>query len=84
MSRICWDQKLQNITGIQMDTGKRTFVKTIIWQILGLLTMSLVGFAITGSLISGGALALANTGVGVVTYITYERIWSKINWGRRA
>jgi uncharacterized membrane protein len=66
-----------------MDTGKRTFVKTIIWQILGLLTMSLVGFAITGSLVSGGVLALANTGVGVVTYITYERIWSKINWGRR-
>ena len=67
-----------------MDTGKRTFVKTMIWQILGLLTMSLVGFAITGSLVSGGALALANTAVGIVTYITYERIWSKINWGRRA
>lgn len=66
-----------------METGKRTFVKTIIWQILGLLTMSLVGFAITGSLVSGGALAVANTGVGVVTYITYERVWSKINWGRR-
>jgi len=67
-----------------METGKRTFLKTIIWQILGLLTMSFVGYAITGSIISGGALALANTGVGIVTYITYERIWSRINWGRRA
>jgi len=67
-----------------METGKRTFLKTIIWQILGLLTMSIVGYAITGSIISGGALALANTGVGIVTYITYERIWSRINWGRRA
>lgn len=67
-----------------METGKRTLVKTIIWQFLGLVTMSVVGFAITGSLVSGGALALANTGVGVITYITYERIWSKINWGRRA
>ena len=65
-----------------MESGKRTLVKTIIWQVLCLLTMSLVGFAITGSLISGGALALANTGVGIVTYITYERVWSRISWGR--
>ncbi|MCK4860836.1 MAG: DUF2061 domain-containing protein [Rhodobacteraceae bacterium] len=67
-----------------METGKRTLVKTIVWQIVGIITMSLVGFAITGSMVSGGALALANTGVGIITYITYERIWSKINWGRRA
>ncbi|PCJ74837.1 MAG: hypothetical protein COA53_08620 [Rhodobacteraceae bacterium] len=67
-----------------METGKRTLVKTIIWQIVGLITMSAVGFAITGSIISGGVLALANTGVGIITYITYERIWSRINWGRRA
>ena len=67
-----------------METGKRTLLKTVIWQIVGLITMSLVGFAITGSLASGGALALANTSVGIVTYITYERIWSKINWGRGA
>jgi len=65
-----------------MDTGKRTLLKTIIWQIIGLITMSAVGFAITGSLISGGALALANTGVGIITYITYERVWSRISWGR--
>lgn len=65
-----------------MDTGKRTLLKTIIWQIVGLFTMSAVGFAITGSIISGGALALANTGVGIITYITYERIWSRIKWGR--
>lgn len=65
-----------------MDTGKRTLLKTIIWQILGLITMSAVGFAITGSLISGGALALANTGVGIITYISYERVWSRISWGR--
>ncbi len=67
-----------------METGKRTLVKTIIWQFIGLISMSLVGFAITGSLISGGALALANTAVGIVAYVTYERVWSRINWGRRA
>lgn len=67
-----------------METGKRTLVKTIVWQIIGLVSMSFVGFVMTGSLVSGGVLALANTGVGIVTYISYERIWTKINWGRRA
>ncbi len=67
-----------------METSKRTLVKTVIWQIVGLISMSLVGFGITGSLVASGALALANTGVGIITYITYERIWSRINWGRRA
>lgn len=67
-----------------METGKRTLVKTLIWQVLGIISMSLVGLAITGSLISGGVLALANTGVGIVTYVAYERVWLKINWGRRA
>ncbi len=65
-----------------MDTGKRTILKTFLWQCLGLVTMGLVGFAFTGSLTTGGILALANTAVGIVTYITYERIWSRINWGR--
>jgi len=67
-----------------METGKRTLVKTVGWQILGIISMVLVGFAITGSILSSGVLALANTAVGIVCYITYERIWSKISWGRRA
>lgn len=66
-----------------METGKRTLVKTIVWQLMGLVSMSIVGLAITGSLASGGTLALINTGVGIVMYISYERVWSKINWGRR-
>jgi len=66
-----------------METGKRTLVKTVVWQLIGLISMSIVGLAITGSLASGSALALINTGVGIVMYVSYERIWSKINWGRR-
>jgi uncharacterized membrane protein len=75
---------IQKNIGIQMETGKRTLVKTVVWQLIGLISMSIVGLAITGSLASGSALALINTGVGIVMYVSYERIWSKINWGRRA
>lgn len=67
-----------------METGKRTAVKALVWQFMGLFSMSIIGFAYTGSLSAGGSLALLNTIVGLVLYVSYERIWSKISWGRQA
>ena len=65
-----------------MDTGKRTILKAILWNILGLAVMALVGFVMTGSVLLGGTMALLNTGIGFLSYVIYERIWSRISWGR--
>jgi len=65
-----------------METRKRTLVKAIVWNIIGLTVMSLVGLAMTGSVAIGGAMALVNTIIGLLTYILYERLWSRIAWGR--
>lgn len=65
-----------------MDRPKRTLVKAIIWNINGLLMMSLVGYAMTGSAGTGGLMALVNTVIGLTLYVFYERIWSRISWGR--
>ncbi len=65
-----------------MDTAKRTVLKAILWQITGIFTMGLVGFFMTGSAAQGLGLALANTAVGTVTYILYERFWARVCWGR--
>ncbi len=65
-----------------METTKRTIVKAILWQITGVFTMGVVGFLMTNSFSQGLALALANTAVGTVTYIIYERVWSRILWER--
>ncbi len=65
-----------------MDSGKRTILKAIVWNLLGLATMALVGFLATGSVAQGGGIALANTLVGLVCYVVYERLWSRITWGR--
>lgn len=66
-----------------METPKRTIVKAVIWQITGIITMGIVGYLMTGSATLGWTLALANTAVGMVTYITYERVWARIMWERR-
>jgi len=66
-----------------MDTAKRTVLKAVIWQVMGVFTMGLVGFLVTGSMVQGLGLALANTAVGTVTYILYERFWARVHWGQR-
>lgn len=65
-----------------MDTAKRTWVKAILWSLIGLLVMTVVGYIATGSLGVGGTMAIANTVFGLVSYALYERVWARIAWGR--
>ncbi|GGO50769.1 Uncharacterized membrane protein [Roseovarius pacificus] len=65
-----------------METRKRTLVKAIVWNIIGLTVMALVGLILTGSVAVGGAMAVVNTVIGLTMYILYERVWARISWGR--
>ncbi|WP_319022473.1 MULTISPECIES: DUF2061 domain-containing protein [unclassified Meridianimarinicoccus] len=64
------------------DTPLRTLAKTLTWQGLGLLSMTLIGLAITGSVAAGGTIALIGAGVGTVCYVLHERLWARVRWGR--
>jgi len=66
-----------------METRRRSLVKAVIWNVIGLTTMTLVGLVATGSVALGGTLAIVNTVVGFVFYLLYERVWAGIGWGRR-
>lgn len=65
-----------------METRRRSVVKAVIWNVIGLAMMSLIGIVTTGSAAVGGLLAVVNTAVGLVMYIFYERVWAGIRWGR--
>ncbi|NRB19083.1 MAG: DUF2061 domain-containing protein [Rhodobacteraceae bacterium] len=65
-----------------MESRIRSLVKALIWNIIGLGSMALVGFLATGSIAVGGVIALINTVIGFTLYLLYERIWSRIGWGR--
>ncbi|MCH2068815.1 DUF2061 domain-containing protein [Shimia sp.] len=66
-----------------MDTQKRSIVKAVIWNVIGIISMSVVGILATGSAALGGKMALINTGLGFSMYVIYERIWSRVRWGRQ-
>jgi uncharacterized membrane protein len=66
------------------ETLTRTVIKAFLWQLLGLISMSLVGYLTTGSWLQGGKIALISVGIGVITYFIYERIWNRILWGLKS
>ncbi|MBO9435263.1 DUF2061 domain-containing protein [Ruegeria sp. R13_0] len=65
-----------------METRRRSVVKPLIWNVMGLVMMTLVGLIATGSVAVGGVVALVNTAIGLTLYIVYERVWAGISWGR--
>lgn len=57
-------------------------MKALVWNAIGLAVMAGVGLAMTGSAALGGAMALLNTVIGLVSYVIYERVWARVDWGR--
>ncbi len=64
-----------------METRTRSLAKAASWQVLGIVTMLVLGFLFTGSLSSGGALAVLSSLLGFVSYLLHERVWASIGWG---
>ncbi|WP_377193543.1 DUF2061 domain-containing protein [Ruegeria meonggei] len=65
-----------------METRRRSVVKAVVWNVMGLMVMTLIGVLATGSAAIGGTLAVVNTAIGLTLYVIYERIWAGITWGR--
>ena len=65
-----------------MESPARSIVKAVTWQLLGLLTMTLLAWLVTGSMTAAGGLALGAAATGFVCFILHERIWARIRWGR--
>ncbi len=65
-----------------MDTRRRSLLKAVIWNLIGLISMVLVGYVATGSMALGGIIAIVNAVLGLACYLIYERVWNEIRWGR--
>lgn len=65
-----------------METRTRSLIKSVLWTLIGLISMVLVGLAFTGSLAVGGGMAAVNAGLGFLSYLIYERVWARVRWGR--
>jgi len=64
-----------------MERPIRSIVKALTWQGLGLLSMTGITYLMTGSLLTGGAVALSGAASGAALYVLHERAWARIRWG---
>ncbi|MBO0345512.1 DUF2061 domain-containing protein [Roseibium limicola] len=65
-----------------METTRRTFAKSVTWQIMGILTMTGLSYPHTGSLLSALSLSLTASLTGFCFFFVHEKLWNKVHWGK--
>ena len=64
-------------------TKSRSFVKALSYRIWGTLSSFVVVYVLTGDATLSGAIAFGETVVKIFIYYAHERVWNKIQWGRK-
>ncbi len=67
-----------------MDSTPRLVIKSVTWQVAGLISMTLIGFLFTSSIAASSGIAVTGAIAGFLSYFLHEIAWSKISWGRKA
>ena len=65
-----------------METSKRSLLKAISWQIIGIIITSSVAALYTGSMTQSFELTTIYTATSLICYTLHERVWQLIPWGR--
>jgi len=65
-----------------MDSTFRICVKGLSWQALGILSMTIVSYPHTGSLVSAFSIASSAALSSFVFFFAHEKLWNKVRWGR--
>ncbi|WP_168156959.1 DUF2061 domain-containing protein [Roseibium sp. TrichSKD4] len=64
-----------------METSKRTLLKSVTWQGVGVFTMTILSYPHTGSVVAAITLAVSSCSLGFVTFFLHERLWNHVSWG---
>jgi uncharacterized membrane protein len=65
------------------ETALRSLVKAYSYRCCGTLTTIAISFVITGSVVVSLGIGATEMIVKPFIYWCHERVWSRVNWGRR-
>ncbi len=65
------------------ETTRRSLVKTVTWRVTGSSAVFVIGWTTTGNIGLASTIALAQLVVNTVLYYVHERVWNRVNWGRK-
>ncbi|MFH0831523.1 MAG: DUF2061 domain-containing protein [archaeon] len=66
-----------------MDSHRRTLMKSITWRVIALFVAYFVAYAFTSKPLESGSIAITVNLINMVGYYFHERVWNKINYGRK-
>ncbi len=64
------------------DSKARSLVKAVSWRVVAFIVLSIISYAITGSIKETGLIALVYNVVQIGIYFVHERLWNRIRWGK--
>lgn len=65
-----------------MDTRTRSWVKSIVWRLIGIVILGAISYLITGSWKEMTLITVLFHSIRVILYYFHERWWERIAWGR--
>ena len=65
------------------ESNKRSLVKTISWRLTGSSATFIITYLIAGDFTIAGTVAVIQVIANTLLYYVHERLWNKINWGRK-
>lgn len=68
---------------MNMETGTRSLVKTIVWRVIATLTTWAVVYMFTGTIAGSLKITLVAAALSMLAYYIHERIWNAVKWGRK-
>ena len=65
-----------------MDTKKRSWAKSIVWRVIGIVLLGVISYLITGNWKEMTSITILFHGIRVIMYYYHERLWECVSWGR--
>jgi len=60
----------------------RSFIRSIIWRIIGIVVLAIITYAFTRSWVSATLITVSHHGIAILGYYIHERIWLWMKWLR--
>ncbi len=66
-----------------MDTRMRSWVKSLVWRVIGIALLGGLSYLITGNWQEMTLITVTFHSVRMALYYLHERAWERISWGRQ-
>lgn len=66
-----------------MESHRRSILKAVTWRLFAVLVTTLVVYLFTREVALSLGIGLADTAIKIVAYYAHERLWDRMDFGRR-